>query len=434
MPPCGTRSRRRQRGVDLSSLSDRQEFVGALRASARLYRRGLEANRPLDSVVAAFLKEDLKGTRRPVRGVVAGVVHAMWRRRRQLDALSEILASRNIPATTEALAMATLVLDARSRNAPTPVLPMERVDRDALLSAIDTLQHTMPPAVLAALPDWLFNRLEAIGGPSLPASAVDTPPQTLRVNTLKTTRDALMDTLQAEGIGTTACTLSEVGLNVIGHRDVFRTTAFHDGLFEVQDEGSQLVALHAHAKPGDFVIDGCAGAGGKSLALAAQMAGSGQLVALDIHAGRLRALKERARRAGAHNIRAINLEEDPKARKRLKGRADIVVVDAPCSGSGVLRRNPDTSWQLQRDDVTRLITVQASILDGYAGLVRPGGRLVYATCSLFPEENQAQVAAFIKRHPNFVPVDDDLHLRPDHDGTDGFFAAALTRKPEGAPT
>jgi len=149
-----------------------------------------------------------------------------------------------------------------------------------------------------------------------------------------------------------------------------------------------------------------------------------------VHGGRLDALKLRARRAGAHNVRAVDLEEAPKQKKRLKGSCDLVVVDAPCSGTGVLRRNPDTGWRLGEADVARLVDVQRELLDGYAPLVRPGGRLVYATCSLLPEENEAQVAGFLVRHPDFEGDPAPLALRPtgDADSHDGFFAATLRRK------
>jgi 16S rRNA (cytosine967-C5)-methyltransferase len=288
----------------------------------------------------------------------------------------------------------------------------------------------------------LCDRLVEHGGPALALSSTAAPPQSLRVNTLKTTRAALLATLQREGIVARASAVSPVGVVVVERSNVFRTAAFREGLFEVQDEGSQLIALLAGARPGMRVVDGCAGAGGKTLALAAPMETKGTLVALDVHGGRLQALRERAARAGVHNVRVHDLDEEKKARKRLKGQCDVVVVDAPCSGSGVLRRNPDTGWRLGAGDVARLQSLQRELLAAHAPLVKPGGVLVYATCSLLDDETGAVVAGFLGGAPSFslaparqrladagvdVDVGDVLALDPVRHGTDGFFAAVLAR-------
>jgi 16S rRNA (cytosine967-C5)-methyltransferase len=296
------------------------------------------------------------------------------------------------------------------------------------------------------LPDWLCERLVALGGEALALSSTAAPPQTLRVNTLKATRLELLKTLAEQGVEANPCRFSPVGVTVTRRTNIFRTAAWKAGLFEVQDEGSQLVALVAGATAGQRVVDGCAGAGGKTLALAAAMQNKGTLIALDVHSGRLKALQERTAKAGVHNVRVHDLEADKKARKRLRDQCDVVLVDAPCSGSGVLRRNPDTGWRLVEDDVKRLCGVQGDLLDRYARLVKPGGVLVYATCSLLNDENAAVVDAFVAAHPDFsrlstrkrlasvgVDVDgldgpgDDLVLDPVRHGTDGFFAAVLQR-------
>jgi 16S rRNA (cytosine967-C5)-methyltransferase len=416
--------------VNLSAV----EVADLAAAATRLYRRGLSAARPLDGVVRDAMAKDLKGSPRPFRGRVARLAQAMWRRRRLLEAIEEAGRPRGI-VHRELPAFIALVLQARETGVAVPPLPLPRPDRIRLEDLVDEVNRDADLAVRASLPDWLATRLRAIGGEALALSSTSPPPTTVRANTLKGRRDALLLALASEGIDARACTRSPVGVIVDGEADVFRTKAFHNGLFEMQDEGSQLVALHADAKPGERVVDGCAGAGGKTLAMAAAMQNTGSILALDVHGGRLDALKLRARRAGAHNVRAVDLEEAPKQKKRLKGSCDLVVVDAPCSGTGVLRRNPDTGWRLGADDVARLVGVQRELLDGYAALVRPGGRLVYATCSLLPEENEDQIAGFLARHPDFEGDPTPLVLRPGHDADspDGFFAATLRRKAAAAP-
>ena len=197
---------------------------------------------------------------------------------------------------------------------------------------------------------------------------------------------------------------------------------------EIQDEGSQLVAALVDARPGMRVADLCAGAGGKTLALAMTMQNRGQLVACDVSAARLDGAVRRLRRAGVHNVERHLLEPGDKWIKRRAKTFDRVLVDAPCTGTGTWRRNPDARLRLTEADLAELLPKQAAILDQAAFLVRTGGRLVYATCSLLPEENEAQVTAFLARHPDFILAGDFLSLSPARHGTDGFFAATLERR------
>jgi 16S rRNA (cytosine967-C5)-methyltransferase len=240
------------------------------------------------------------------------------------------------------------------------------------------------------------------------------------------------------------------GLRLKRRLSVVAGEAFHDGLIEIQDEGSQLVAALLDARPGMQVMDYCAGAGGKTLAIAAGMDNKGRVVAMDVLETRLDRSAQRLRRAGAHNVERRALDADN--RKWLKRQAqafDRVLVDAPCTGTGTWRRNPDGRWTLSPEDLVELVAKQAAILDAAAGLVKPGGGLLYATCSVLPAENERQVEAFLARHPAFavVPVADVwrdamgdeapagltsgpyLRLSPLRHGTDGFFAAALVRNP-----
>jgi 16S rRNA (cytosine967-C5)-methyltransferase len=217
---------------------------------------------------------------------------------------------------------------------------------------------------------------------------------------------------------------------------VFALRAFKKGLFEVQDEGSQLIALACQARPGQLVVDACAGAGGKALALAGEMHNKGRLIACDRDSRRLDEMRPRARRAGVHNWEARAVPESSDARiADLAGQADVVLVDAPCSGLGALRRNPDARWRLTAEEVATFPPRQIGILEKFARLVKPGGRLVYATCSINRAENQDIRAMFLQRHADeFTPVPalpgwpDDVQLLPHVHGTDGFYIAALLRR------
>ena len=255
-------------------------------------------------------------------------------------------------------------------------------------------------------------RRGAAGGAGLAAAAhlepaelralLEPAPLDLRVNLLKATREEARAALAAEGLEATPTPHSPWGLRIEGRRQVTAGAAFRAGLVEIQDEGSQLVAAQVDARPGMRVADLCAGAGGKTLALAMMMQNRGQLVACDVSATRLDGAVRRLRRAGVHNVERHLLEPGDKWIKRRAKTFDRVLVDAPCTGTGTWRRNPDARLRLTEADLAELLPKQAAILDQAASLVRTGGRLVYATCSLLPEENEAQVTAFLARHPGFT--------------------------------
>ena len=217
-------------------------------------------------------------------------------------------------------------------------------------------------------------------------------------------------------------------LVLVERKNVFLTDAFKKGYFEVQDASSQLVAPYLDVRPGQKVVDTCAGAGGKTLHLASLMENKGQIIAMDIHAHKLAELKKRAKRDGAHNIENRTIE-GTKTIKKLKGKADRVLIDAPCSGLGVLKRNPDSKWKLNPEFLERVKITQAEILDQYASMVKQGGKLVYATCSILPSENELQVKAFLKNYPEFTLLKDQK-VSPVKFGFDGFYMALLERKSE----
>lgn len=310
-----------------------------------------------------------------------------------------------------------------------------------------------PEWAWAETPEWLWERFTAIWGDAAEAEIKAARAEArvdLRVNTLKTDRAAAQARLAAEGIATEETPWSPIGLRCVERANVAASGAFAEGWVEVQDESAQLAALLVGARPGETVVDFCAGAGGKTLALAATMANKGRLIACDVSQARLDRGADRLKRAGAFNVtrRALSGEAD-KWIKRHKGTADRVLVDAPCSGSGTWRRNPDARWRTTPEDLAELTAKQARILASAARLVRPGGRLVYATCSMFEEENGAQVAAFLAARPDFAPLpvadawpgapaelagQEMLRLTPGRHGTDGFFVAAMQRAADGAET
>ena len=359
------------------------------------------------------------------------------------------------PPTPRMLLAASLLLEGWTRSGVQQAFsggqfaapPLDRHEA-GILAKIEghTLDHpAMPEAIRLELPDWLLPSLTARFGDALPTemAALSEPASLdLRVNLLKGSRDQAQAALAAEGWEAVPMRLSPWGLRIDGRRPVTSGAAFQSGLIEIQDEGSQLVAAMVGAAPGMRVVDWCAGAGGKTLALASMMENRGQIVACDVSAPRLDAAVRRLRRAGVHNVERHLVESGDKWLKRRAGAFDRVLVDAPCTGTGTWRRNPDARLRLMPGDLTELLPKQAGILDAAQSLVRKGGRLVYATCSLLEEENEAQVTAFVLRHPGFnvVPLaqawpltsrppntGDFLSLTPARHGTDGFFAAVLER-------
>ena len=327
---------------------------------------------------------------------------------------------------------------------PAPLLQPET----AALRALEdhTLNHPeMPGAVRMEVPDWLFPAIEARFGDDTAAemeAALDPAPLDLRANFLKVTREEARAALAAEGVEAAPTPYSPWGLRIDGRRSITAGPAFQGGLVEIQDEGSQLVAALLGAAPEMRVVDWCAGAGGKTLAIAALMQNRGHLVACDVSAPRLEGAVRRLRRAGVQNCERHLVAPGDKWAKRRGGTFDRVLVDAPCTGTGTWRRNPDARQRLRPQDLAELLPKQAMILDAAARLVRVGGRLVYATCSLLPDENEVQVERFLERHPEFVqipladawPLDGPppcsgpaLSLTPGRHGTDGFFGAVLER-------
>ena len=413
--------------------------AGQLAHAEALAAELLRFSGPADQTVSRYFRAH-RQLGQSDRAFVAEIVYALLRRRRSLEAAAG-------SAVPRALLLATLArvhgLSARALQG------LLREGEEALVARVRSAEaEHWPEAVRADLPDWLWQRLAAEHGAEeamhIAQGMLGPAPLDLRVNIARIDREAVLARLAASGIDGEPTRYSPVGIRLSGKPAINRHEVFEQGLVEVQDEGSQLLAYLVAPRRGEMVADFCAGAGGKTLALAALMRGTGRIYAMDVSASRLQALAPRAARAGISNVHPLALtgEGDLRAR-RLAGKIDRVLVDAPCSGFGTLRRNPDLKWRHGPDAVAELARKQTGILAAASRLVKPGGRLVYATCSVLREENEAVVEAFAAGHPEFAPLScaellaaqrialdtgPSLRLWPHRHGTDGFFAAAFARR------
>lgn len=287
-------------------------------------------------------------------------------------------------------------------------------------------------AIKESIPDWMDELGSKELGEAIWSKEIKAQNEQakviLRVNTLKTSPDQLRARLMDANIDTEYIKNQPQALVLKERANVFLTPEFKEGFFEVQDASSQLVAPLLDVKPGMRVVDTCAGAGGKTLHLASIMENKGQLIALDLYESKLNQLKLRARRNGVHNIETRVIESS-KTIKKLHEKADRVLIDAPCSGLGVLKRNPDSKWKLQPEFIENIKKIQAEVLENYSKIVKPGGKLVYATCSVLPSENQEQIQKFLATESgkNFTFVEDHKILAHES-GYDGFYMALLERK------
>ncbi len=399
----------------------------------------LRFEHPADAVLSKFFR-DHRALGQNDRGFVAETAYTVLRRKRWLEKLL------GAEANPRRLVLAALVrLGGVSRRQLGQVLNEKELKWVADLKGRTTGESSL--AEQADLPDWLAGRLLVRMGPDellgLAQGLNQPAPLDLRVNPLRAGRAAVLARLNEEGIAAEAGKFSPLAIRLKAKPALQKHPLYLDGTIEVQDEGSQLLGYLLAPKRGEMAADFCAGAGGKTLLLGALMRSSGRLYAFDVSGKRLTRLKERVARAGLSNVHPVAIagENDPRV-KRLAGKLDRVLVDAPCSGLGTLRRNPDLKWRQTPEGVAELARKQRDILRGAARLVKPGGRLVYATCSILPEENEAVVADFLAAHPDFKQVSaqeilvkqgielkcgETLRLAPHTHGTDGFFAAVLER-------
>jgi 16S rRNA (cytosine967-C5)-methyltransferase len=403
--------------------------------------------RPADAVANTFFRTRRfigAGDRREVSTLVWGVLRARrhlgwWLEKFGATPTPRLLLAAQAIFTGMTPHKISLAFTA-GRYGPPPLTESETIILEKF--AGHTLEHpNMPDAVKYEIPDWLLPRLQSQFGPALNAemAALSTPaPLDLRVNALKATREQAIAALAAENLQALPTPFSPWGLRLANRQSITAGKAFQNGLVEIQDEGSQLVALVVDAKPGMRVADYCAGAGGKTLAIAQTMENKGHIIACDVSAPRLDGAIKRLCRAGVHNAERHLLEPGDKWTKRQAGKFDRVLVDAPCTGTGTWRRNPDARLRLKDSDLAELLPKQAAILDQASRLLKIGGHIIYATCSLLREENDMQIEAFLTRHPNFTrrPIADPLpaalhgpalRLTPKTHHTDGFFAAIMER-------
>ncbi|MCW5321514.1 RsmB/NOP family class I SAM-dependent RNA methyltransferase [Verminephrobacter aporrectodeae subsp. tuberculatae] len=411
---------------------------------AELVRLTLRFEHPADALLARFFRAH-RGLGPRERATLAETVYSVLRSK----LLFEHLAASGAGPGERRLAILGGPRDF--------LMPALNAQEKCWLAQCDAARpDDLPQALRHNLPEWLVPPLEvqlAEGFWPLVHSLAQSATLDLRVNALRDKRRAVQEELAAAGIAASPTPYSPWGLRVTGKPALGRLDALARGAIEVQDEGSQLLALLLDARRGEMVVDFCAGAGGKTLAIGASMRNTGRLYAFDLSAHRLDAMKPRLARSGLSNVHpaAIAHERDERV-GRLAGKIDRVLIDAPCSGLGTLRRNPDLKWRQSAATVRELAARQASILDGAARLLKPGGRLVYATCSLLREENEAVVEAFGAAHPDFAWLDAGellerlrverarslcsggasgsayLRLWPHLHQTDGFFAAVGVRK------
>ena len=412
-----------------------------LEACTELIGAVLKFDAPADNIVSFFLRQHRElGPRE--RHTLAETAYSVLRRR----LLYQNLAQTGSGPLERRFAILGWAGDGAFLKA---ALELHEQKWQAQALAID--RSALAPKLRHNLPDWIAQPLQLQLGDegfwALVASLDEAAPLDLRVNTFKTKREAAQAALAAAGIDAALTPYSPWGLRIHGRPALQKLPLFMQGEVEVQDEGSQLLALLTDAKRGEMVVDFCAGAGGKTLALGAAMRNTGRLYAFDVAGHRLEALKPRLARSGLSNVYPVQIAHERDERiKRLAGKIDRVLVDAPCSGLGTLRRNPDLKWRQSPKAVQELNAKQTAILAGAARLLKPGGRLVYATCSLLASENEAVCQAFAAAHPGFapVPVGDvlselkvanadhlvqggNLRLWPHLHATDGFFAAIWSR-------
>lgn len=302
----------------------------------------------------------------------------------------------------------------------------KNLNREAIILQKEQLNSNLP--VYESYPDWLWNLgIEELGEEVWTKEALAMNQQAqvvLRVNTLKTNAKKLIEEFTKTNIALKEIDGIENALQLVKRENVFQNNFFKLGWFEVQDAGSQLISAFLDPKPNQFVIDACAGAGGKSLHIAALMNNKGKLISMDVEGFKLEELKKRAKRAGVFNVET-RVIEDSKTIKRLEGKADKLLLDVPCSGLGVIKRNPDAKWKLSLEVIERTKKLQEKILIDYCEMVKVGGEMVYSTCSILPSENKNQVDLFLQTHSNFEFIIDKTILPSQ--GFDGFYMALLKK-------
>ena len=378
-----------------------------------------EKNKYADKVIERLLKAHKKWGSQD-RGVVSEIFYNIIRWKKRLE---YYMGEGVKPGNIYKLILAYLLWS------KTKYKKFEEFDGIKTADILKKLEKTSFPskAIQHSIPEWLAETMEKELGSDWEKEMIalnEQAPTVLRANTLKTSVHELVNELREEQVESFPLKKYPDDVQLEEKKNVFQTSAFKDGLFEVQDASSQKIGEMLDVQVGMRVVDACAGAGGKTLHLAALMKNKGQIIALDIYNWKLAELKRRAKRAGAHNIET-RVIEDNKVIKRLHGKADRLLIDAPCSGLGVLKRNPDSKWKIDQDFIDRIKNEQQEILQDYSKMLKIGGKMVYATCSVLPSENNEQVASFLKNNPEYTLIREE-YIMPS-EGYDGFYMALIQR-------
>jgi 16S rRNA (cytosine967-C5)-methyltransferase len=441
---------------------------GLLSHAIEVYEEIVTSNRPADAVLSQYLRAR-KYLGSHDRKFISESVYGALREHLTIESIAgKFLAAQNLPPKFHITFILVFFLLEHQRVQTASLyaaLKARYAFRDATLEAIANFweQHKNAPQgsekdMLSwqyAFPAWMTERLlqtmPSNDVASLYAALNRPAPVVLRVNTMKTTREALQEKLSAEGIETYKGELSPDALYCRERCNVMQTEAFRQGWFEIQDEGSQLISLLVNPVPHQKILDACAGGGGKTLHLATLMQGKGKVFAFEKYEKRWGNIRKRIRRSGLQNIEIVPAEKFKKFEEKYRGKLDAVLIDAPCTGSGTVRRNPDLKLRLTESALKKMSAVQSEILSQYAPFVKSGGTVVYATCSIFKEENEQIIETFLDKHQEFKLVKPEVQLQaanrvqelamlmqrvakmpylkllPHQDGTDGFFAAVLMK-------
>lgn len=423
------------------------QYPAQVQASIELLAESMASHYPADRLMAGYFRQ-----RRYIgskdKAVISELFYQLLRNRLSLAYLIE-----EVGLPLEPRLLVAVLLHLEEKNLPVVFSgnqyqprPLGANERSALRCLSQEKLQGAPEHVRLNVPHWLEAELKQSLGSYYPQElhAVQRRAATdVRANEIKVTREQLQAEFADHNFRPEVMEYSPWGLRFAHRVALFNLPMFKEGAFEVQDQGSQLLALLTDAKAGQTVVDFCAGAGGKTLALAAMMQNKGSIYACDVHSRRLQELAKRTKRAGVHNVRVHHLSsEHDKWVKKHSQKADVVLIDAPCSGTGTWRRNPESRWNLSAERLHELISIQSSILASAARLVKPGGHLLYATCSLLASENQDQVETFLEGHLDFTVVPFNalgeqlkldkrsigLQLLSSQHETDGFYVAKMQRK------
>lgn len=405
-------------------------YKGLVAATVEALRDIFVKNRQADRVVEQMLKSNKKWGARD-RAFIAGNVYEIvrwWRLVKYAAQLEKAVESEDFWRLAGVWQLIkALHLEGNEASESLPEWPeFEAIEREVVVGRY--AEALAIRKIAQSIPDWIDELGETELGESWPAELAalnKTAPLVLRINTLKTDIETVREQLGyeiTEAIpGVPEALLLKKRINVSGHE------SFKSGFFEVQDAGSQLIAPYLDVRPGMSVIDACAGAGGKSLHLAALLGNTGSILSMDIEHHKLQELERRAARNGVTNLTTMLIDSN-KTIESLSETADRLLLDVPCSGLGVLRRNPDSKWKLKPEFLDKIRKVQAQILEDYSKMVKKGGKMVYATCSILPSESEEQVRAFVKRHKADWKFVSEHRTSPARDGFDGFYMALLERK------